>query len=285
VQPADYFKQIPLFCDLNPEEIMDVLRIARVVSFKAGSKLCTRGAVADCAYLLEAGEVSIRASEEGQAEVELARAGAGEILGELALIDGHPRSADVIALSDVRGYRIDRSELDAMRKAMHPAAFKILRRIAITVSDRLRDLNEAIAEELAKSGKPRMDPQEGGKTGRHVVDQKALPSRPPVDSPAPSRAATRASREFGRTSREFGRVSQEPSRTSKAAPQPAPPRTSKAAPAPQASRTSKVAAQPAPSRTSKAAPSPAFSTVKSAPREEPSFWRSMLDRLSGTSLK
>ena len=145
MQPADYLKQIPLFCDLDPEEIMDVLRIARVVSFKAGSKLCTRGAKADCAYVLEHGEVSIRAAEEGQPEVELGRVGAGEILGELALIDGHPRSADVVALSDVRGYRIDRSELDAMRRAMHPAAFKILRRIAITVSDRLRDVNDAIA--------------------------------------------------------------------------------------------------------------------------------------------
>src|SRR3954469_10844463 len=112
VQPADYLKQIPLFCDLDAEEIMDVLRIARVVTFKAGSKLCTSGAKADCAYVLEQGEVSIRAAEEGQPEIEIGRVGAGEILGELALIDGHPRSADVVALTDVRGYRIDRSELD-----------------------------------------------------------------------------------------------------------------------------------------------------------------------------
>jgi CRP-like cAMP-binding protein len=255
VQPADYLKQIPLFSDLDPEEIMDVLRIARVVSFKAGAKLCTRGAKADCAYVLEHGEVSIRAAEEGQPEVEIGRVGAGEILGELALIDGQPRSADVVALGEVRGYRIDRSELDAMRRAMHPAAFKIMRRIAITVSDRLRDVNDAIAQELSKgAGVPRP----GARKSSAALER----PRAEPEAPAPSRAAARVSREFSRTSREM-RVSSVGS----------PARASAAATKPRASVTS---ARPV--ATPSKAPAP-------KDKEAPSFWRSMLDRLGGSSWK
>jgi CRP-like cAMP-binding protein len=261
VQPADYLKQIPLFCDLDPEEIMDVLRIARVVTFKAGSKLCTRGAKADCAYVLEHGEVSIRAAEEGQPEIEIGRVGAGEILGELALIDGHPRSADVVALTEVRGYRIDRSELDAMRRAMHPAAFKILRRIAITVSDRLRDVNDAIAQELGKSAGP-------AKPGPRKSSAGLERPRAQADAAAPSRAAARASREFGRTSREL-----------RTTPSNAPARNSIAnKPAPK-TRAAVTSARPA------APPAKAPAQKDTGAGEAPSFWRSMLDRLGGSSWK
>jgi CRP-like cAMP-binding protein len=275
VQPADYLKQIPLFSDLDPEEIMDVLRIARVVSFKAGAKLCTRGAKADCAYVLEHGEVSIRAAEDGQPEIELGRVGAGEILGELALIDGHPRSADVVALGDVRGYRIDRSELDAMRRAMHPAAFKIMRRIAITVSDRLRDVNDAIAQELTKS-------TAGAAKAARKSNAALERPRTEAEAPGPSRAAARVSREFSRTSREMRVSSGSPGRVSAAAAAPAPPARnsvpSKAAPKPRNSVTSaRPAAAPA-----KKPPAP---KEKEAAAEQPSFWRSMLDRLGGSSWK
>jgi CRP-like cAMP-binding protein len=256
VQPADYFKQIPLFSDLDPDEIMDVLRIARVVSFKAGSKLCTRGAKADCAYLLEHGEVSIRGAEDGQPEIELGRVGAGEILGELALIDGQPRSADVVALSDVRGYRIDRSELDAMRRAMHPAAFKIMRRIAITVSDRLRDVNDAIAAELQKSA-----PGKGARKSSAALER---PRAADAEAPATSRAGARASREFGRTSRESPRVSNAEGRASLAHK----PAARAAAPGSSA----RVSRQPA-------------DQPQSKPAEEASFWRGLIDRLGGASWK
>jgi CRP-like cAMP-binding protein len=214
VQPADYFKQLPLFSDLGPSEIMDVLRIARVVQFAPGETLCTRGEQADCAYLIEEGTASVRIAEGQGAAVEVARVGRGEVLGELALVDGHPRSADVVALTVLRGYRIDRSEFDLMRRAMHPAAFKMLRRIAITVSDRLRDINDAIASELAT-------PAARGAALAAAAEARApaaakptarKPQRKSVAGPAAAgsttRAASRASREIGRVSQEFGRFTE-----------------------------------------------------------------------------
>ena len=213
MQAADYFKQLPLFSDLGPSEIIDVLRIARVVRFEPGQKLCTRGEPGDCAYLLEEGSASVRIAEGTSAAVEVARVGPGEVLGELALVDGHPRSADVVALTAVRGYRIDRSEFDAMRRAMHPAAFKMLRRIAITVSDRLRDINDAIAAELAtpaEKGEAAAAAAAQPAAGKNGARKSTKASRRAADEAAArtqaSRAGARASREIGRASQELGRV-------------------------------------------------------------------------------
>ena len=258
MQAADYFKQLPLFSDLAPSEIIDVLRIARVVQFEPGQKLCSRGEPGDCAYLLEQGSASVRIAEGSAPAVEVARVGPGEILGELSLVDGHPRSADVVALGVVRGYRIDRSEFDAMRRAMHPAAFKMLRRIAITVSDRLRDINDAIAAELAT-------PAEKGAAaaaaaeGQPAAKRGARRSRTAVREPGPGTSA-QGSRAAVRASREIGRVSHV-----------APPRSSGATPSQELGRVS------LPSR---AAQEPA----RDAPPAG-SFWSSVLGRLRGVPWK
>jgi CRP-like cAMP-binding protein len=163
VDATEHFLRIPLFSDLNQDEILDVLRIARVVTFAAGEMICKRGERADCAFVIEQGTAEVTGENERGKQLVIARVGAGEVVGELALIDGQPRSADVMAKTDVRGYRIDRSELDALRRALHPAAFKITRRIAITISDRLRDVNDAIAKQLTRDGTLRDD---AGRTSR-----------------------------------------------------------------------------------------------------------------------
>jgi CRP-like cAMP-binding protein len=204
LQAADYLRRIPLFSDLSPEEIVDVLRIARVVHFEAGALLCARGEKGDCAFVIEEGEAAVRVADEAGKPVVIARVGPGEVVGELSLVDGHPRSADVVATSALRGYRIDRAEPDAMRRAMHPAAFKILRRIAITVSDRLRDVNDAIAEALSRA------------------QRQARASRPGRASAPRAGDEERASRAGARASRELGRASLPPTRPARPSRQAAP---------------------------------------------------------------
>jgi len=262
VQPADYFRKIPLFSDLGPEEIVDVLRIARVVTFAPGKLLCARGERGDCAFVIEHGEAAVRAIDEGGTPMVIARVGAGEVVGELSLVDGGPRSADVIAVTEVRGYRLDRSELDGLRKAMHPAAFKIMRRIAITVSDRLRDVNDGIAQALAS------------KAAASAQAGKPAASARVSDPGRPSRAGMRASRELGRASLP------EPAAAQKGTARATPRSTANARPSAAPARPARVSREPAPVRTSRASPQPAQAHAP-APAKEPSVWRTMLDRLSG----
>ena len=79
-------------------------------------------------------------------DIVLAVLGSGTIVGELALIDGGPRSATVEALGDCDIYRLTRESFDALRAARNPAAYKVILNLASTVDARRRQTEARINE-------------------------------------------------------------------------------------------------------------------------------------------
>jgi len=82
--------------------------------------------------------------EEGR-EVILTLLGAGECFGEMGLIDGSPRSADVVATADVECRVIGRSLFEDIGKLLPALKAKILNEIALQLCDRLRQANIEIS--------------------------------------------------------------------------------------------------------------------------------------------
>jgi CRP/FNR family cyclic AMP-dependent transcriptional regulator len=75
--------------------------------------------------------------------------GPGSTVGEMALIDGSPRSASAVALTDSLLYVMTRSNFFRLAED-HPAIWgKFVFKIARLMSDRLRMTNQALAEHLA----------------------------------------------------------------------------------------------------------------------------------------
>ncbi|MFD2235799.1 cyclic nucleotide-binding domain-containing protein [Phaeospirillum tilakii] len=64
--------------------------------FYAGTRILQEGEIGDRAYLIQEGEVEISRKSE-----VLATIGKGELFGEMALIDDHPRMASARAVTDV----------------------------------------------------------------------------------------------------------------------------------------------------------------------------------------
>lgn len=136
---------IPLFADLEDSELMDVLRNAQPVQHDAGHVICRQGDPGDCMYVIQSGDLTINIKAADGRSIPVATLKAGDLLGEMTLVDAQPRSADVIAATQVRMFRIDRSAFDSMRKLLHPAVFKMLRRIGLTTCARLRKVNETVS--------------------------------------------------------------------------------------------------------------------------------------------
>ena len=80
------------FGDFTPEEMHQVVQAARYLTVPANWALMVEQQPADKAYLILSGEVSVRRHGE-----EVARLGAGEVIGEMALVNHKLRSATVIA--------------------------------------------------------------------------------------------------------------------------------------------------------------------------------------------
>lgn len=80
---------------LNPSGLPDLGLMARVLP--EGTPLMTAGSYGDEAYLIAEGRLRVSIQIPGVGEEALAILGVGEIVGEMALIDSAPRSADVYA--------------------------------------------------------------------------------------------------------------------------------------------------------------------------------------------
>lgn len=69
--------------------------------FSAGDYLIREGDHGDGLFFLTDGTVAVRSSDQLSQNQEIARCGTGSILGEMALLTDQPRTADVVAVSDV----------------------------------------------------------------------------------------------------------------------------------------------------------------------------------------
>ncbi|MCW2240210.1 EAL domain-containing protein [Azospirillum canadense] len=121
--------------DLDRAGAMDVLRL------EAGARIFSEGEPGDHAYLIGSGSVEIVAGRDGP-PVVLARLGAGELIGEMAVIDDHPRSATARALEPVELLVITRDVLRGYLEKADP----LLSRLLHVLIARMRHAQRALVQ-------------------------------------------------------------------------------------------------------------------------------------------
>jgi CRP-like cAMP-binding protein len=98
-----------LFGDLSGEELYPVAEIAEPTPFAAGDVVVREGDPGDALFVVAGGRFEI---VKGEAKLRVIEKGA--VFGELALLDGAPRSATVVTLVDGQLLRIPRAEFEAL---------------------------------------------------------------------------------------------------------------------------------------------------------------------------
>jgi len=143
----EVFRDIFLFKELTNAELAKVINLTQKVSYNAGDVIFKRGAPGDALYLIREGLVDVLApSAEGEeAEDVVATLGEGDLFGEMALVEGEPRSATVCARTETKMWRIKKEYFDALMTKEHGIALKIYKKLTIILSNRLRDTTERLA--------------------------------------------------------------------------------------------------------------------------------------------
>lgn len=142
-----FFSQIRLFSSLSADELNDILRAVQPMNLTAGQRLFSQGDAGDAAFIIQSGSIEVFA-ESGGEEIAITTMGSGEVLGELALLDGSPRSASARACEATSLMRLDRTEFDFLRRNLRPAAYQVIRAISQTLCERIRDTNDHIGRLL-----------------------------------------------------------------------------------------------------------------------------------------
>jgi small-conductance mechanosensitive channel/CRP-like cAMP-binding protein len=142
--------QIDLFAHLAAEDRQALADSLRYAPFARGETLTRQGAEAHWLYMIIDGEASVRVTVPGAPEREVARLRAGQFFGEMALLTGEPRSATVVALTDVECYRLDKASFQEILKKRPEAAEKV----AAILAARRVEL-DAVRENLGEEAKRR----------------------------------------------------------------------------------------------------------------------------------
>ena len=101
----DLLGAVPLFAGCTRRELGQIARLGTNVSVNAGSALTTQGRVGLEFMLVIDGQA--RCLIDG---VEVGVYGPGDYFGELALLDGGPRAATIVAITDMNLLVLDRGE-------------------------------------------------------------------------------------------------------------------------------------------------------------------------------
>jgi CRP-like cAMP-binding protein len=121
---------VPLFAGLAPHVLDELARESRVRRYAAGQVLWNEGDPGDALVVLEEGQLRVSRFTGAGVEVVLAVAEAPAALGELALLDGAPRDASVIAQRAVVVRLIPRSAFLALLRREPAVVEGLLRTLA-----------------------------------------------------------------------------------------------------------------------------------------------------------
>lgn len=137
------FAQVSLFSTLDPEALRELASAARRRGFRAGEVIFHRDDPGQVLYVIREGKVKICINSPDGHEVVLAVFGPGDYFGELALLDGQPRSASAVAIDLVEVYALQRS--DFINIVIHHPRIAI--QVMNVLSQRLRQ-TDAMIEDL-----------------------------------------------------------------------------------------------------------------------------------------
>lgn len=137
-------RNIPLFSGLDEGELERLSRVSARRRAERGEFIVRAGESTDSLYVLLSGRAKVTNSDEEGREIILAFLGAGEFFGEMGLLDGSPRSADVVAQEACELLVLGKEEFQRCLKDN----FKVALRLMQMLVQRLREADRKI-ESLA----------------------------------------------------------------------------------------------------------------------------------------
>jgi CRP/FNR family transcriptional regulator, cyclic AMP receptor protein len=169
---------VPLFADRGEADLAELAGMLHGRTLREGAVLWRQGDEARELVFVVDGALSASLRVAGGRLVEIGRAGPGDMVGELALLDGGPRTMAVRAAADSTVLALSRQGLMGLLGRNHPWAFSLKRRLMILSAERLRG-------QLARLAGP---PGDGEPVA--ALPDAELEYRPPPDSRYVRRMAT-----------------------------------------------------------------------------------------------
>jgi CRP-like cAMP-binding protein len=149
---AHTLRDTSLFSGASEDTLGRVARLARRRAYPAGQRIFRAGEPSDALLVVESGRVAVSSLSADGNELMLNIIDAVEVVGELGLLDGGPRSANVVALRDTRGFLLARDDLRPVLETEPHVAQAML----LLLCGRLRQTTSFLEDALLESVETRL---------------------------------------------------------------------------------------------------------------------------------
>lgn len=147
----EFLRTVPLFRELDDDELAQVLMVGLVKRYREGVAILTEGEAGGQLQIIREGQVRISKIVPGVGEEALTILGPGEFFGEIEFFDGAPASAHAIAHTDCEVLALPHHEVLALMRTWPGLSAKFLWGFARTLAVRLRATDKRMASLLAIS--------------------------------------------------------------------------------------------------------------------------------------
>jgi CRP/FNR family cyclic AMP-dependent transcriptional regulator len=130
-----HLQRVPLFSGFSEDELRRVADLARIVEIPAGTVVTQIGSPGDSFFVIIDGTVGVRTPIGAGGQLQ-----PGDFFGEMSLLDGEPRSATIVAVTDLRLLVVDRSHFWRLLDETPD----LLRRMLTILSRRVRHLEQTL---------------------------------------------------------------------------------------------------------------------------------------------
>ena len=130
-----HLQRVPLFSGFDEAELRRVAELSRIVESPAGTLVTQIGEPGDTFFVVIDGTLNVRTPVGAGSQLK-----PGDFFGEMSLLDGEPRSATIVATTDVRLLTVDRSHFWRLLNETP----ELIARILTILSRRVRRLEQTV---------------------------------------------------------------------------------------------------------------------------------------------
>jgi CRP-like cAMP-binding protein len=147
-------RQVSFLSHLTPDQIREVVQEGHTVSLPAGEIVFHEGDAGDSIFVILSGSVRIYRCDQDGHELNLASSGPGAFFGEVALLDGGPRSASVITTEPSEFFTLNRLAFTALLSRSPEMLANVITTLTAMIRQNLaRAIKEALGPRTSSSGK------------------------------------------------------------------------------------------------------------------------------------
>lgn len=149
---ADMLESAEMFRDLNRKDVETFANYIQAYSAPKGVKVLEEGGRESYMFVIAEGKLDIfKQGSDGQSEKKIATVRAGKTIGEMSILDGMPHSATVVVVEPATLLLLTRAKFDQFMEREPEVALKVLRKMAMLMSLRLRQTSGVLIDHLPKS--------------------------------------------------------------------------------------------------------------------------------------